>query len=338
MNAAPSEDRRITMADVAHAAGFHKSTVSLALRNQSGVPLATREHICQVAKQLGYRRDPVLDAFNFRRRALQAPKALRALAFVCDLPDRVAFNASERHREIFSAARAQAEQLDFALELFLVSPTGLSPTRLNQILQARGIVGVLLGACASAGDELALDWPLFSAIGIESQDLRPRLDNLSTNYREAARLSVRQLRRAGCKRIGFTVAASLGAEIEAQLRAGYLVEYRSAARAKLLAFHSARQEDAESIRAWIAAEKPEAVVCCGLDPGPWCSADFPAPDGRFWASIDITHALPSIPGVPPLHRELGRRAVELLAMRLQANLRGAPSHLSTTLLSVAWRE
>ena len=338
MNATLSENRRVTMADVARVAGFHKSTVSLALRNQSGVPLATREHICQVAEQLGYRRDPVLDAFNLHRHALQAPRALRALAFVSDLPDRAAFDASERHREIFAAARMEAERLDFALELFLVSPAELSPSRLNQILRARGIVGLLLGACTGAGGELALDWPLFSTIGIESRDLRPRGDNLSTNYREAARLAVRRLRRAGRQRIGFVVAHALGREIEAQLRAGYLVEYRTVARTRPLPFHAIDPDDETGLRIWVTTEKPDAIVCCGWDPEPAHSAGFLPPRDLAWASIDIGLTLPHLPGIPPLHRELGRRAVELLAMRLQGNLRGIPTHLSTTLLSVEWRE
>ncbi|MVT27194.1 LacI family DNA-binding transcriptional regulator [Nesterenkonia alkaliphila] len=47
--------RRPTIHDVAEAAGVSKSAVSLAIRNQRGVSEATREHILQVAQELGYR-------------------------------------------------------------------------------------------------------------------------------------------------------------------------------------------------------------------------------------------------------------------------------------------
>ncbi|WP_300344139.1 LacI family DNA-binding transcriptional regulator [Nesterenkonia sp.] len=47
--------RQPTIHDVAKAAGVSKSAVSLAIRNQRGVSEATREHILQVAQQLGYR-------------------------------------------------------------------------------------------------------------------------------------------------------------------------------------------------------------------------------------------------------------------------------------------
>src|SRR5690606_27714546 len=59
--------RYLTLADVARVAGVHPTTVSLALRDHPSIPSETRARIRAVAKELGYRRDPLLDAFNFHR-------------------------------------------------------------------------------------------------------------------------------------------------------------------------------------------------------------------------------------------------------------------------------
>ena len=59
--------RRPTMKDVAALVGVHQTTVSLALRDHPGIPVATREKIREAAARIGYRPDPALDAFNFYR-------------------------------------------------------------------------------------------------------------------------------------------------------------------------------------------------------------------------------------------------------------------------------
>lgn len=340
MNPADSEHRRVTMSDVALAAHVHKSTVSLALRNQPKLSASTRERIRKIAEKLGYRPDPMLDLFNLYRRTLEPPRPLGAIAFVSDLPNLAAFARSERHDAIFSSAREEAGRLNFTLELFLVGPKQLSPARLSQVLQARGITGILLGALSPATRSLDIDWPQFCAVGIESMQVEPCVDNISTDYRQAARLAVRQLRQRGSKHVGFVIARDLGPEIEGQLRAGYLVESRMQSATRTSSFCGIEEgRETGYIRQWITAEKLDAVVGCGVNVSE-LGARIPRSVARrvAWASIDIRSAQSKGQCVPALHRDLGRRAIELLVMRLQTNLRGLPENPATTLLPVGWRE
>lgn len=55
---------RVTIADIARAAGVSPSTVSRALNNHTGIPESTRQHIRQIAAALNYRLD--VRARNFR--------------------------------------------------------------------------------------------------------------------------------------------------------------------------------------------------------------------------------------------------------------------------------
>lgn len=326
------------MSDVASAAHVHKSTVSLALRNQPKLSATTGERIRRIAAELGYRPDPMLDLFNLYRRTLEPPRPLGAIAFVSDLASPAAFARSERHELIFSTAREEAKRLNFTLELFLVGPGQLSPARLSHVLEARGITGILLGALSPATHSLDLDWSQFCVVGIESMHLEPRVDNVSTDYCQAARLAVRELRQRNRKSIGFVVADDLGHEIEGELRAGYLVECRAQGPARPAPFcRVAKEAEAGAVPPWIAAQKLDAVVGCGIDVQELRSM-LPTREARrpAWASIDIGSAQSRCPRVPALHRDLGRRAIELLVMRLQINLRGLPSNPATTLLPVEW--
>ena len=64
---APPVARRVTQREIAHAAGLHFSTVSLALRNSPLLPLATRKKVKQIAQSLQYQPDPMLAALNAYR-------------------------------------------------------------------------------------------------------------------------------------------------------------------------------------------------------------------------------------------------------------------------------
>jgi LacI family transcriptional regulator len=341
MNPPGPNHRRVTMSDVAAVAHVHKSTVSLALRNQPKLNAATRERIRKIAVELGYRPDPMLDLFNLHRRTLAPPRAAGAIAFVSDLPNPAALARSERHEMIFSAAREEAKRMNFALELFLVGPAQLSASRLSRVLQARGITGILLGALSPATRSLDIDWSKFCVVGIESMQVEPSVDNVSTDYCQAARLCALQLWQRGKRKVGFIVASSLGAELEGQLRAGYLIETYAKNPAEITPFFRLDEEgeDGGGLSEWIASGRLDAVVGCGVNVPGLAARIQSGVSGRLtWSSIDIRNARSGCPGVPALHGDLGRRAVELLIMRLQINLLGLPANPATTFFPVEWRD
>ena len=108
--------RRPTMKDVAALVGVHQTTVSLALRDHPGIPVATREKIREAAARIGYRPDPALDAFNFYRLSNHPIRSAPLMAFLSDQPSAAAFSGSAVHRDLYEGARAQAEKLGFVLE------------------------------------------------------------------------------------------------------------------------------------------------------------------------------------------------------------------------------
>jgi hypothetical protein len=171
--------------------------------------------------------------------------------------------------------------------------------------------------------------------------VEPRVDNVSTDYCQAARLSFLQLWQRGRRNVGFAIAQNLGAEIEGQLRAGYLVEASAKGSArKVPCFRIAENRaNIEYLSEWILAEKLDAVVGCGVDVPGLAASINSGEDGRVvWASIDIRALQSGCPCVPGILGDLGKRAVELLIMRLQINLLGLPANPATTFFPVEWRD
>ncbi len=332
----PALPKRVIMADVARVASVHKSTVSLALRNDPSIPAHTRTRIQAIARQLDYRPDPVLDAFN-RHRLGRTTRSGYPLAFVSNLGSREEFERSHRHKATFAAARAAAEAHGCSLECFLVGPRQLSIQRLAQILRARGIAALILGLPDSAQAPVDLDWSRFCAIAIESPHPQPPLDTLSGNYREASKLAIERLATSGCRRPGISLDSRFGTPILHQLRAGYLFECHHL-RLPCIDSHDCSAKG-ESLDAWAIRQSVDGIVFAGSTPRPCLVGKkrMPLPRAAI-AVVEIDGTYPALPGVAAPHALLGQHAVERLMLHLHANLSGLPTLPATTLMPIVWRD
>lgn len=334
--------RVVTLLDIAAVAQVHKSTVSLALRNQPCIPVATRERIRAIADSLGYYPDPDLRAFAQFRRAVSRPR-MRTLALITDLPTRGAFEKSLRHQELFRGAKEKAEELGFRVELFFVGPSTLSPKRLNHILVSRGIAVVILAGLGRHTTELPLQWENFSAMGVESLQVRPRLDNIVTDYRSGGRVVVEQLRSRGHRRIGVVVDSTLNEELMQFLRAGYLIGLGSSDERIKVPFLrcdvTRTDETASALEAWVKLHAVDAIVASSPAMHDLIRSHLPRwMEAPALFSLDIPPTRTDLAGVCCCRAALAARAVEMLAVHQHANLRGLPAHCATTFIAARWQE
>ena len=176
-----------TMDDVAAIAGVHSTTVSMALRAHPSIAESTRRRIIEIAAQIGYVRDPLLDAFNYHRLQKLAVKQPPSIAFVIDAASSAYFFGSGYHPLVYEGVRAVATAPHLTLEVFALGTRDMTANRLNTILTSRGINGVLLSTFTPTTKSIALDWSQFSAVKIESHHILPELDVVSNDQCQAAR-------------------------------------------------------------------------------------------------------------------------------------------------------
>src|SRR5690606_38068693 len=117
--------RAPTMRDIAARVGVHQTTVSLALRHHPSIPEHTRERIVAAAKEIGYRPNPLLNAFNFHRVAGHPVKGAPVLAMVFDARMHPRSTEHEYPRLLFQAARDTARGRGYQLEPFVLQENGL---------------------------------------------------------------------------------------------------------------------------------------------------------------------------------------------------------------------
>jgi DNA-binding LacI/PurR family transcriptional regulator len=317
------------MADIAQRAGVDRSTVSLALRQQPRISETTRARVIAAAAALGYTPDPLLGAFNLHRLRRRVAPAERGIAFVSDFPARRDFDASALHSGAFAGAKSAAARFGLSVSLFLTGPGQLSAPRLDQVLRARGVPGVLVGAFRLTTATLPLSWAHYSAIAIQSFHLQPRLDSLAIDYRTAARAAVERLGRDGHRRIGFLSDAAESARLQHQPLAGYLLEQaqRGFAPVPPLLLADATGDE-RTVTAWIRRHRLTAV----LVGAPTADGGCPAGAGRKRNPVTWAGLFGDAGSARGAFARLGGRAIEHLALLLQHGTRGVPAAASTVLL------
>lgn len=146
-----------TIRQIASACGFSPATVSLALRGDRQISGRTRECVQKKAREMGYQINPLVSAFMAYQRSTRTNRMITStLGFLTDVP-RVAFAQNSCWARFLNGARARALQLGYSLDPFFLADEPLPAKRINQILQSRGIRGILLCGFASKDLRSVLD-------------------------------------------------------------------------------------------------------------------------------------------------------------------------------------
>lgn len=149
------------MQEIAERAGVGRTTVSLSLRNHPKISEPTRLQIQKLAKEMGYRPNPLVAAHMAHIRALHPKSTSQCLAFLCNRSmAEIQTDAKTPVWKYFQGARDRAAELGFRLELFNLNAPEMTERRLSQILLARGIDGVIIGPLTEGGGlvDKEFDW------------------------------------------------------------------------------------------------------------------------------------------------------------------------------------
>ncbi|MSU49541.1 MAG: LacI family transcriptional regulator [Opitutus sp.] len=326
----PSVAPRVTQRELARLARVSHTTVSLALREHPSIPPATRARIAALARKHRYRPDPMLAALNAYRVNRTPSRFQGTLAWLTSFATPRAWRDMVQAEGYFFGAQAQAQRLGYKLEEYWIADPALSARRSSEVLQARGVRGVIVAPLPVAHGELALAWDRFSAVALGYSLVRPQLHVVMNHQFRNMRHLVQQLHALGHRRIGFAMPATTDERVDHNYLGGFWIAQQELPRgaARLTPWLAATFAE-EGFRAWVRRSGPDAVITSAS----WAHhvIDWLGAGGRR-VPRDVGVAVASIPfgdrtisGIDENVRAVGAMAVDTVVGMIHRNETGVPA-------------
>lgn len=212
-----------TQADIAKIAKVHRTTVSLALKDDPRIPEKTRKRIHKVAEKLGYKPDPMLSALIAHRVHRQERSFQGTLAWLVN--NEAAWDWRPIFHEYYEGAVNRAKRYGYNIEIFDLQTPGMSHARMGSILAARNIRGILVAPQPRPDVDLSgFPWEKFSAMAFGYSLKKPQLHTVGSSQFQGLKLTMSSLVELGFKRIGFVYTLAHNEAINHHYLGAYLAE------------------------------------------------------------------------------------------------------------------
>lgn len=338
----------VTMRHVAQAAGVSIATVSLALRGDPRLAAATIRRVHAEAERLGYRPDPAVNALMARLRTHGEAGHHGTFGLLNATPfARLESADAPAWFHTFHAfglgIRRRAETLGYSENEFWLREAGLSPARLDGVLRARGIRGLLVVGLID-GARLREEWaPALAGrevVAVGAPLGESGLAFAANDQFETARLAMRAAWARGHRRPGLALHAHIEDLVHHRFTGGFLAaleELPGITRLPVLALREG-QDFADAAAKWYRLHRPDVILTheaawMELLRGP---LGVRVPQDTGLIHLDLPPDKHDWAGVAQDSAEVGAAAVDLLALRLQRFDLGEPAAAPRLLLPGRW--
>ncbi len=333
------------MARIAEKAGVSKNTVSLALRGDSQIPPATRERIEKIAKALGYQRNPVMAQLMVELRKARPAGYRRTLALLNANQDPKAFSRHPTLPPYVAGVRRRAAFHGYRLDQFWLHDPELTGERLNRILKARGIRGVLIVGLMKENrlpERFAAAWAAQACVVTGVRTREPTLSCVCSDHHALVIEAVEQATRLGYQRPALVVDERIDRLVEGRFSAGMWTAQRSLpVRRQLPGFSAVEiaRADPSAFHAWRERHRPDVILTLYSYVREWIEQSglsIPRDIGLIQLERRASH--PDWAGIDQHNDQTGEAAVDMLIGMLHNQEFGVPRHPRATLIAPSWVE
>jgi len=233
-------------------------------------------------------------------------------------------------RELLAGACRRAEQIGCAIDEVTVDIDRMGAKRVTQILESRGIRGVLLPPLPAPLDcSQLLQWSRFAIVAANYSAEGLAVDRIVPHHFANCRLLFQRLLADGHKAIGVAVGRDLQSRFNDCHHALYtqLCDRGQIRRIPWLIDPSRARVDR-----WLRSHRPDVIVADSTS-----LKTLRPMDGARVVLLDRTSG-DAPAGIDQLPAEIGRSAVELLAGKITRGEFGPPEHPQVTMVEGVWRE
>jgi DNA-binding LacI/PurR family transcriptional regulator len=328
------------MKHVAQAAGVSVMTVSLAMRHDPSIPATTRDRVLGIAAQLGYRRNPLVSVLMAGLRGWHPRgRDAQAIAYVESFPaDAMTLQQAGTLARFRAGAKECAEKHGYRLQVFRMGEGGLSEARLEKMLGARGIRGVVFAPMPTLGSALLQPWNNHALATVGFSLAVPPLHRAMNHQIHSIRLAISELVAVGYRRIGLVVSRHEDGRVERNwLSSILLVQHENAGTDRTFPLFFEEKIERRELLRWLRQERPEVVLTTEQNiPAMLASASGEGMPRVGFAHMHLTPDLTGCSGIDQNNEQVGAAALYLVVEQLHGNSFGIPQNPKTVLIEGRW--
>ncbi len=339
--AAAAPSARISLSDVARAAGVALMTASYAMRNNPKISQPTRDRVHRAARKLGYVPHPEIGRLMHLLRTRRLPSFQATLAFLSLAPTVRSAAADHRYTlDVVTGARRRAVSLGYAVDVFNVRPRALSTRRLTTMLKSRGIRGILIPPLVTVEDCAALlDWSQFAIVAATYSAQNLIVNRVVPHHQANILAALAHLKQLRFRRVGLVLTSDLLLRANSAYQAVLALNQQLGEFAPIPALGVDAAEPERSaglIHPWLESHRPDILVTVE-NAIPLLKKLLGA---RFASKTQV--CLLDHSGVGPfagIHQEpliVGETAIDVLAGMLQRGEFGPQPHPRITMIEGTW--
>ncbi|MBC2593253.1 LacI family DNA-binding transcriptional regulator [Ruficoccus amylovorans] len=315
---------RVTLLDIAKAAGVSVASVSMALRGRGNLSSATRERIKALAEEMGYVPDPALSSLSNYRKGNHVVKA--AIGFVTSWPTRDGWKESFFLQKMHKGLVDEGLRFGYNIEDFWLGEKQMTAKRMSQIIFTRGIRGIVLPHQRKPRTRIKLEWDKFAVVAHRSALILPRFNYVSADEYQGVRLAFHHLRHHGYRVPGLIMSRTYDVLSANLWRAGYLVEVQAyhPKSVGIPVFYLEQDSDLNELKKWLFTYKPDVLLGANYVFSLLLQCGVSIPDELGFISLDLVNADGTIAGIDSNAELLGRHAVHMLHLDMQTSNFGVP--------------
>lgn len=235
----------------------------------------------------------------------------------------------------------RANELGYGIDFIYRRERGMTSSKIQSLLRARGIRGILIGPRRSPLGHLSLKWESLAAVSVAHA-----LPHLNIHYSTPAHfqnigIALRKISKLGYRRIGFAVSKRTDRFANLEFSAHYTLYAQETPPELRIPVFTAwgldMEEDVHSFDQWFSRHRPEIIIHAGVTI-PYCMSilglEAPKDAGLCDLMLPSPHCGSS--GIDQMEGAITMAAVDLIVEQLHNNDLGIPKFLKAVSIQGCW--
>ncbi|MBK1858107.1 LacI family DNA-binding transcriptional regulator [Cerasicoccus arenae] len=331
------------MQTIADRIGVSKNAVSLALKHDPSISEETRNKILAVANELGYRRNQVFGEVMSQMRKRGSDSVSATIALINGNQNHRAFREHPTIPNYVTGCKERASQLGYAIDSLWLFDQSMSGQRWIDILQTRGIRGIVVVGLMNENQLPPAFVPVIEAFPCVVTGVRTREPTLSFSCVDHHILALRAFEKAlelGYQRPGLVLDSVIDQLVEHRFSAGYQSGQTVLPKSRRIQpfFDVAKaRENHRHFQDWLKKEQPDVIFTLYNEVHAWLEdMGLKVPKDIGLIQLEWRASRPNWAGMNQHNDIVGQTAMDMLIGMIHRGDKGAPPFPRATLIGPTW--